>query len=50
MESEAAPEQTEFDWWAQSQEDPARGSDAFLRQAGAAARQASLDPDDGVAL
>ena len=47
---QAAPEQTEFDWWAQSQEDPARGSEAFLRQAGAAARQASLDPDDEVAL
>ena len=45
---EAGPRQSEFDWWADGETDSVDAD--FARRAATVARQASLDPDDGVAL
>ncbi|KQW72231.1 conjugal transfer protein TraG [Phenylobacterium sp. Root77] len=44
-----APQQPEFDWWASGAEDDG-AEQGFAPRAQGIARQASLDPDDGVAL
>ena len=45
---EARPRLSEFDWWADGEADSVDAD--FARRAASVARQASLDPDDGVAL
>jgi type IV secretion system protein VirD4 len=48
-EAPPPPAQVEFDWWGEADDDGGAGED-FSKRAGQVARQASLDPDDGVAL
>jgi type IV secretion system protein VirD4 len=48
-ERPASPQQPEFDWWADAADDDG-AEQGFARRAQGIARQASLDPDDGVAL
>jgi type IV secretion system protein VirD4 len=49
-EPAARPPQPEFDWLSEAVEEGGDLDPQFPRQAAATARQASLDPDDGIAL